>query len=287
MAIETRIINSSFTELYTGGGGNYMTQAKATHFHDFWTRKILAPTESVSDFCEVTAAEKAKLEAADAAWERPPQSFIDLFNNREALGGVMPCEGYNEETGYFELNHIKDIDYDEAVAILNASYPMTMGEAPKSIYLSTGAILRVRTLMPICIINSIGALISNNSYIEALRLQSTLLAGFGKGHLTFGGKDWITNLSKLNTVYGQLAYNGNTSITRCPMLQDITIKAFGAPNATLQIPDSPLLSIESIQYFIDNTSVATTLILHPDAYARITDEMFEKATAKNITITSA
>ena len=265
-----------------------MTQAKATHFHDFWTRKILANSESTSDFREVTAAEKAKLEAADAAWERPPQSFIDLFNNREALGGVMPCEGYNEETGYFELNHIKDIDYDEAVAILNASYPMMLGSAPKTIYQDCGAILRVRTLMPICIINANnGTQINNNSYIEALRFQSAALIGFGKGHLTVGGANWITNLSKLNTVYGQLAYNGNTSITRCPMLQDITIKAFGTPNTTLQIPDSPLLSIESIQYFIDATESATTLILHADAYARVTNEMFEAAAAKNITITSA
>ena len=66
MAIETRIINSSFTELYTGGG-YYMTQARATLVHDFWTQKILAPTESIDDFKEVTAAERAKLEAADAA----------------------------------------------------------------------------------------------------------------------------------------------------------------------------------------------------------------------------
>lgn len=265
-----------------------MTQAKATHFHDFWTRKILAPTESVSDFLEVTAAERAKLEAADAAWERPPQSFIDLFNNREALGGVMPCEGYNEETGYFELNHIKDIDYEEAVAILNASYPMMLGSSPKTIYQGTGAILRVRTLMPICIINSNnGTQINNNAYIEVLRFQSTALAGFGKGHLTVSGANWITNLSKLNVVYGQLAYNGNMSITKCPALKDVTISAFAGNNTTLQIPDSPLLSIESIQYFIDNTKVATTLILHPDAYARVTEDMFEKAATKGITITSA
>lgn len=265
-----------------------MTQAKATHFHSFWTRKILAPTESIDDFKEVTAAEKTALEAADAAWERPPQSFIDMFNNREALGGVMPCEGYNEETGYFELNHIKDIDYEEAVAILNASYPMMLGSAPKTIYRDTGAILRVRTLMPICIINANnGTQINKNSYIEALRFQSAALIGFGKGHLTVGGANWITDLSKLNVIYGQLAYNGNMSITKCPALKDVTIKAFGAQNTTLQIPDSPLLSVESIQYFINETTVKTTLILHPDAYARITEEMFEKAAAKGITITSA
>ena len=222
--IETRTINGSLTEAYTSVEGSYMTQAKATHFHGFWTRKILAPSESVSDFREVTAAEKAKIEAADAAWERPPQSFIDLFNNREALGGAMPCEGYNEETGYFELNHIKDIDYDEAVAILNASYPMMLGSSPKTIYQDCGAILRVRTLMPICIINANnGTQINNNSYIEALRFQSTALAGFGKGHLTVGGANWITNLSKLNVVYGQLAYNGNMSITKGPALKVVTM----------------------------------------------------------------
>ncbi|MGM9861401.1 MAG: hypothetical protein ACI30W_02275 [Muribaculaceae bacterium] len=264
-----------------------MTQARPTHFHSFWRRKILAPTESIDDFKEVTEKEKAAVEAADAAWERPPQSFIDLFNNREALGGVMPCEGYNEDTGYFELNHIKDIDYAEAVAIVNASYPMLLGTSVSTPYKSCAAILNVRTLMPLCIINASNTpFLSNCPSIEAIRIQSAALAGFGLGHTTIGGNDWITNCKKLKVIYAQLGINGTTTITKCPELRVITARVFAGTNISVSIPDSPLLSQESISYFINKSAVTCTLTLHPDAYARVTDEMFETAAAKGITILS-
>lgn len=67
MAIEQRIVNNSHTEIYVNGGGNFITQSRPTNFHQFFTRKILTPTEDISDFREVTAAERTALEQADAA----------------------------------------------------------------------------------------------------------------------------------------------------------------------------------------------------------------------------
>lgn len=54
MAIEQRIVNNSLTEIYVIGGGNFITQSQPTNFHHFFTRKILTPTEDISDFREVT-----------------------------------------------------------------------------------------------------------------------------------------------------------------------------------------------------------------------------------------
>lgn len=54
------------------------------------------------------------------------------------------------------------------------------------------------------------------------------------------------------------------------------------------LSDSPLLSLESISYMIENATntAAITITLHPTAYARVSDELFALAAEKNITIAS-
>lgn len=98
-----------------GGGKSetYITQSKTTVFHDFWTRKILAAGETAADFREVTKADRDRLQGIRDAWGRPPHVFIDQWNTACGIWG-----GYNEETGYFELNGILDIGYEEALDIM-------------------------------------------------------------------------------------------------------------------------------------------------------------------------
>ena len=61
----------------------------------------------------------------------------------------------------------------------------------------------------------------------------------------------------------------------------------------LSLADSPKLSVESVRYIIENRwsdgvfgQMAFTLTLHPEAYARVTDEIFAAAAEKQITIAS-
>lgn len=295
MAIETRIINSSFTELYTGGG-NFMTQAKATHFHSFWTRKILAPTESIDDFKEVTAAEKAKLEAADAAWERPPQSFIDAWNARADYRdiGKKPENvfgKYNEETGYFELNTLLDIDYAEAQEIMQVSPPKlipadgwrysAMINLP---YQAEGKTM-IRTLMPLCYPQPYDHMVISYGAVPIIRFFDRLYYGTGLRFLgpRFAANTWVKTF--LGTIY--LTGTARTvDCLACKKIEDIHFVSQNTDGMTLKI-DSPALKAESINYTIDNSTKTLTIILHPDAYARVTDEMLEKAAAKGITITSA
>lgn len=288
MAIETRTINGTLTEAYTSVEGSYMTQAKATHFHDFWTRKILAPTESIDDFKEVTASEKAKLEAADAAWERPPQVFIDAWNARAdfSANGKYPqyvFGKYNEETGYFELNTILDIDYVEAQSIMQQSGPQH-NDKVGNISVTGG----IRTLMPIKFSTNytyslLTLDISAPQAIEILQLFS-----YYGDYINVSTSSYFINGAKyLRTILGAIRASGYTRIHGCPVLENVKIVSISADGGTISFHDSPLLSLESINYTIDNSTKTLTIILHADAYARVTDEMFEKAAAKNITITSA
>ena len=80
---------------------------------------------------------------------------------------------------------------------------------------------------------------------------------------------------------------GNISFGLCSNLTNVKIISEKNDGKTANLSASPLLSLESINYTIENSTKSLTIILHADAYARVTDEMFEKAAAKNITITSA
>lgn len=76
----------------------------------------------------------------------------------------------------------------------------------------------------------------------------------------------------------------NDGFAGCSKL--VSVKAvMGKAGATLNFSNCPLLSIESIRYSIAN-SQPCTITLHPDAYARVTDEMFTLAGERQITIAS-
>lgn len=140
--IQTRTIGSH-TEIYSdkNGGGKsetYITQSKTTVFHDFFTRKLLGEGETVADFMEVTEAERDRLQGIRDAWVRPPQVFIDQWNTACGIWGR-----YNEETGYFELNGLTDITYEEALSIMAAG-PLIDSLSP----FAGGLFSKIRTNLP-------------------------------------------------------------------------------------------------------------------------------------------
>lgn len=84
-------------------GGNFITQAFPTNFHQFWTKKILTASEKISDFKEVTAAEKTTIENKDKEWEEPSEELIAQCKSADT--DIL----YNVQTGYFEYNGLTDI----------------------------------------------------------------------------------------------------------------------------------------------------------------------------------
>ena len=67
----------------------------------------------------------------------------------------------------------------------------------------------------------------------------------------------------------------------CPKLETVYLCAI---KKSFNIIGAPLLSLASIQYMVDNAANTSpiTITLHPDAYARLTDEIITAATAKQI-----
>lgn len=69
--------------------------------------------------------------------------------------------------------------------------------------------------------------------------------------------------------------------SNCPKLETVYLCAI---TESFDISGAPLLSLASIQYMVDHAANTTpiTITLHPDAYARLTDEIITAATAKQI-----
>lgn len=280
--IYTRNITPSLTEIYTDGGG-YITEAYPTHFHTFATARPLAAGETVADFREVTAAEREAIEMADAAFVRPPQLFIDMWNDRckyvdNSEGNIRTVGRYNETTGYFELNGLTDITYADAITIMN--------EQPKYEYCENisrraYALSRSRTNLPTPLRSNWG-----------MRFYEPLISS--KMEVVF----WPTvevdtlrgNRCLKKITISQIRTSG--TMGACQALEEIVFSPNKQTRMSLSFAAASRLSHVSVQRIIaaipdGDTEVAITV--HADVYDRITDETNEEwhaliaaAEAKNI-----
>lgn len=78
---------------------------------------------------------------------------------------------------------------------------------------------------------------------------------------------------QLVTIVGGMTFeksNYNDVFTRCKSLQDIRIKQL---RYNVNLKDSPLLTLESFQYLVENATntSAITVTVHADVYAKLTD----------------
>lgn len=78
---------------------------------------------------------------------------------------------------------------------------------------------------------------------------------------------------QLVTIVGGMTFeneNNNAALTRCKSLQEIRIKQL---RYNVNLKDSPLLTLESFQYLVENATntSAITVTVHADVYAKLTD----------------
>ena len=279
MAIQTKIVNGSFTEIYAGGG-NFITQSTPTNFHQFYTQKILTPNENIEDYREVTASERTALEKSDAAWEEPPQGFIDEC---ETAGAV-----YNRSTGFFELNGLTDLTYKSMRAVMHHS--VVRANSVKGLYAHKSIPSSVcRTLLTTITFGhreDYSAMYQFCSGLETIRIE----CGYGKDVAVS-----VSNLYyfcggcySLREVYGVFSLqtaNAQTPTDGTPNLEGFYIKNL---HGDLKM-DAPKWRLDCIEYAVANATNtgSITITLHPAAYARLTDELIAAAAEKNITFATA
>lgn len=273
MTMRQRTINN-LIEISPQADGSFLTQAFPTNFHQFYTKKLLTPQESVSDYKEVTAAEKANIINADSQWVEPSKELLA----ETATAGIA----YNPKTGYFEYNTLVDITTEELRDML-----LHINE----IFLPGGKRLansKARTNIVTAsslprewggdFVSLNGLLVQNNN-IEILKLGDVQAQG---PTVTI----FCYHAYRLKKILGEIdvrAVSGFGLVFKdTPLLSDITLWSL---KCSIAFSGCPLLSLTSIQYMVDNAANTSpiTITLHPDAYARLTDELIAQAAEKQIT----
>ncbi len=208
------------------------------------------------------------------------RTFIDMWNN--ACGDYGR---YNSETGFFELNGLVDIGYEEAMDIYIHSIQGLLNASTRDqIFFRC----KLRTVLPI---NDVARVQKNwrQAFFASTRLEAVSFSP-DPANMT-NCVQMFCDCPKLKRIRPYLIMencNGTQMFDRCLALEEVKIQSL---KNSVSFADSPLLNLESIDYTVRNRPThftnQITIALHPYAYARVTDEIFTLAASKNITIASA
>ena len=277
MTMRQKTINN-LIEISPQAEGSFLTQAFPTNFHQFYTKKLLTPQESVSDYKEVTAAEKANIINTDSQWVEPSE---ELKVTAKVNGAV-----YNVKTGFFELNTLTDITAEQMRAILPFITLGRMGGSMDFRFIAPS----VRTLT-----------VDVNTAYNRPSMNMTFAYGFRTlevvkfvtpGNSVFTPSNVNSTFrycQSLRLIDGTIDLSGITGNTYlcdvCPALEEIRIKNL---KSNIFFADSPLLSLTSIQYMVDNAANTSpiTITVHPDVYAKLTATKYPAQAHTNLLIGS-
>lgn len=268
-------INTSglYSTIYAGGG-KFLTQAGDVDAHVF-VPKVYCLTADTAKWREVTANEKAAIEKSEAESLEPTPTLVTMWKAAVRTSGwnVYMKGGYDEATRTGTLNGIKGLTASEMADILHAGTP----ENPTD---TTGAFAFnpfIRTNLWSQLYWD-GTIAGQKVFYKCANLEVACASYLRVGTDTFSG------CPKLHTIIGPLYGNGKdpAPFKQCASL--VNVPGYGWWGV-LNIAESPLLSLTSINALINSANAsATGLTLHPDAYARVTEEIFAAAAEKNITI---
>lgn len=226
-------------------------------------------------------------------------NLTTVLNTQQGNRALYVAAGavYNKQTGFYELNGLTDITEEQMREIyvktnemdkyndLTSSYPGAKIRANLGFYENT-----YRFQKSISIFNAF-----RSGQFEVLKLGADSLNYWTPVSNVNSAFTACRKLTKIIGVldFSKITSNVNYTFVSCEKLNSVFIK-----NLKISIPfsDSPLLSLESLQYLITNAAntSAITVTVHADVYDKIQDEtnaewhaLIETAAAKQITFATA
>lgn len=203
--------------------------------------------------------------------------FIDMWNS--ACGSYGQ---YNADTGFFELNGLTDITYEEAIPI----YLRKTGTSYDYRSLFFNSKIRTNLMQSDRGIPEVNfSDCFNASSVEVIRLPDN--TGLGS---VFG---MLSNTNRLKKIIGRLRINQMTGSrdfggTQSP-LEEIWLMLLSKP---LDISAYPKIKSECIKFLVENSNNGNTSVdvyVHQDIYEKLTDssnsewnEILQIATERNI-----
>lgn len=228
------------------------------------------------------------------------QDLTTVLNTQQGNRALYVAAGavYNQNTGFYELNGLTDITEEQM----------------REIYVQTNPTKRVTDLCSVLNASSIRTNFPflNRGGYKNIDCYSAFANCTNLEVVAFGARDGdnffpsriiyaFINCIKLREIKSVLnvisleSYNNKflNTFSACRALEKILILNL---KDNISFPDSPLLSLESLQYLITNAANTSpiTVTVHADVYAKIQDEtnvewhaLIETAAAKQITFATA
>ena len=236
-----------------------MTEAYPTCHHTFNPRRMLTPEETIDDYMEVTAAEQAKLEAADAVWVRPEQAFIDRYNAELICyaGENWPrTDGkYNEATGRFDAYGLS-LTTAETQAMLAAG---RIDDGTHQSAFSCNNAIRVN-LRP----HNMTQYVSRYPFYYCSKMEICNAYGLTASG-PFYGCPALHTINELDDVSGAASIN--------PLLESSTLVNLTIAHltASLNLSNQPSVTLASFRQIISKAANTKeiTITVHPDVYAKL------------------
>lgn len=164
------------------------------------------------------------------------QLFIDMWKSEVGEDG-----GYDEGSGYYYLNGITDLTYEEALAIFNAGRPNNEMVA-EAFYMHK----KIRTNLPWLnpIKSGCGRLFMDNETIEKVVFKQPVI---------IDQDDAFMNCPNLHTIEGEVIINSPHVFGNCPKLENMTVTLSKEQRCrNIDLSGLPKISYESLKYMIDN-----------------------------------
>ena len=254
---------------------------------------IYNETYEIQDINDVISSMNTEIEANTASISAVEGNINTQQGNRAlyvAAGAV-----YNEQTGFYELNGLTDITEEQMRDIYVKTNPSISLRNKTACFVDLN---NIRTNVPIVIASGYGSENITAMFSGCTSLEVAFLDKPGGNYYISQCSYAFRSCRRLRKILGNIRFPvGQIATTdmfkNCQSLITVRISLL---KTSISFSDSPLISLESLQYLITNANntSAITVTVHADVYAKIQDEtqadwhaLIEAATAKQITFATA
>lgn len=223
-------------------------------------------------------------------------NLTTVLNTQQGNRALYVAAGavYNEQTGFYELNGLTDITEEEMKVIYVQTNHMDYIENMNDVF----SALNFRTNLGFKQVRRVYNRTFNlkNAFRENKNLEVLKLGNSTNDNWVVkcsDVQDFVYYCSNLKKIIGYIECPVAVNFLYTPLLEEIRFKNIVR---NFGIKDSPLISLESLQYLITNAANTSpiTVTVHADVYAKIQDEtnvewhaLIETAAAKQITFATA
>lgn len=224
------------------------------------------------------------------------QDLTTVLNTQQGNRALYVAAGavYNEQTGFYELNGLTDITEEQMKVIYVQTNHMDYIENMNDVFSG----LNFRTNLGFKHVRRVNNRTFNlkNAFRENTNLEVLKLGNSTNDNWVMKCsdiQDFVAYCSNLKEIIGYIECPVAVNFLSTPLLEEIRFKNIVR---NFGIKDSPLISLESLQYLITNAANTSpiTVTVHADVYAKIQDEtqtewhaLIASAQEKNITFATA